>query len=188
MNQNAPHRPSKAELQGARSLTLPDLIEPSLRVLFCGINPGLYSSAVGHHYGRPGNRFWAALHAGGFTGRVLSPFEDHELLTEGYGLTNLVDRATPVASELSRAELVDGGRCLGIKVAQYRPRFVAVLGVGAYRIAFARPAAVLGRQSEDLCGSTLWVLPSPSGLNAHHQASDLARLFRELHTAVMQSS
>jgi TDG/mug DNA glycosylase family protein len=163
---------------------VPDLIAPGLRVLFCGINPGLYSGAIAHHFARPGNRFWPALHAAGFSGRLLTPWEEHELLADGYGITNLVARTTASAGELTREELVAGRRRLDRVVRRYAPRWVAVLGVGAYRTAFGRPKAAVGRQEEKLEGATLWVLPNPSGLNANYQLDELARLFRELREAV----
>lgn len=181
------HKPTKAELLAAARKTLPDVIAPGLGVLFCGINPGLYSAATGHHFARPGNRFWTALHAAGFTDWLLSPFQERELLKRGYGLTNLVERATAGADELSAEELAEGGRRLEMKVQRYRPGFVAVLGIGAYRLAFGRPRAVLGRQNETLVSSMLWVLPSPSGLNAHYQLQDLAPMFRELRLAAEKS-
>jgi double-stranded uracil-DNA glycosylase len=139
---------------------------------------------VGHHFGRPGNRFWPALYASGFTQRLLSPFESRDLLKSGYGITNVVNRATALADELSPQELIEGGQRLEKKVRRYRPRFVAVLGVTSYRTAFRRPKAVLGRQNETMGNAVIWVLPNPSGLNAHYQPKDLARLFRELRTAV----
>lgn len=179
-----PYRPSKDEISAAAGKTVPDVIAPGLQVLFCGINPGLYSGAVGHHFARPGNRFWPVLHAAGFTERLLSPFEERELLRYGYGITNIVERATASAHELTTRELGEGARHLEAKVRRYQPRFVAVLGVGAYRTAFRRPKADLGRQSETLGGSMLWVLPNPSGLNAHYQLKDLARMFRELRDAL----
>jgi double-stranded uracil-DNA glycosylase len=153
-------------------------------VLFCGINPGLYTAAIGCHFGRPGNRFWPALHAGGFTPRLLSPFEQHELLQWGYGITNLVGRATARADELTDAELRAGARALGRKVRQLRPGVVAFLGVGSYRTAFGRPAAVPGPLPEGIGESRLWLLPNPSGLNAHYRLADLAALFAELRRAV----
>ena len=153
-------------------------------MLFCGINPGLYSGATGHHFARPGNRFWPALHAGGFTARLLAPHEERELLRAGYGITNFVARATATADELTPAEIVAGGRRLAAKVRRYRPRFLAVLGIGAYRTAFARPTAGLGLQAEQLGQTAIWVLPNPSGLNAHYSIDALARLFRELREAV----
>ena len=156
------------------------MIAPGLRVLFCGINPGLYSAATGHHFARPGNRFWPALHASGFTTRLLHPSEEKELLQLGFGLTNLVGRATAGADELSPAELVAGRRRLAAKVRRYRPRTVALLGLGAYRHAFGRPQATLGPQPEPFEGATVWVLPSPSGLNANYQMAALVKLFRSL--------
>jgi TDG/mug DNA glycosylase family protein len=163
---------------------VPDVIAPGLRALFCGINPSLYSAAVGHHFARPGNRFWPTLHAAGFTERVLSPFEDGELLARGYGVTNVVERATATAAELSPAELVAGGRRLARRVRRYKPRVLAVLGISAYRTAFGRPDAALGPQPHTVGGARVWVLPNPSGLNAHYQLADLARLFRALRVAV----
>jgi TDG/mug DNA glycosylase family protein len=163
---------------------VPDVIAPDLRVLFCGINPGLYTAATGYHFARPGNRFWPALYAAGFTRRLLSPAEEHELLPDGYGITNVVARATATAAELSAAEYVEGGRLLKAKVRRYRPKFIAVLGVGAYRTAFDQPKATLGLQPTAFGETNVWVLPNPSGLNAHYQPKDLARLFRELRLAV----
>jgi double-stranded uracil-DNA glycosylase len=179
-----PRRPTREELLDAAGKTLPDVIAPGLKVLFCGINPGLYTAAVGHHFARPGNRFWPALHHAGFTKRLLDPSEERELLGWGYGITNVVDRATATAAELSAEELAVGGRGLEEKAARFRPAWVAVLGVGAYRSAFGRPKAALGPQAEALAGSRIWVLPNPSGLNAHYQRDDLARMFRELRLAV----
>jgi TDG/mug DNA glycosylase family protein len=181
------HKPSNEELLAAAGKTVPAVIAPNLRVLFCGINPGLYTAAVGHHFARPGNRFWPALHASGFTPRLLSPFEEHELLAHGYGITNVVERATATAAELSPAEYVEGGRRLEAEVRRYRPAFLAVLGVGAYRTAFGRPKAALGLQTEPIGETSVWVLPNPSGLNAHYQPKDLARMFRELRLAVEAS-
>jgi TDG/mug DNA glycosylase family protein len=159
---------------------LRDVVAPGLKVLFCGINPGLYSAATGFHFARPGNRFWPALHAGGFTPRLFHPSQNRELLRLGYGLTNLVNRATASAAELSSAEFVVGGRKLAAKVRRYRPGVVAFVGMGAYRAAFGRPAATLGRQPEKLAGAEVWVLPSPSGLNANYQLPALIKLFRQL--------
>jgi len=175
-----PWKPTKEQLLAATEKTVEDVIAPNLRVLFCGINPGLYTAAVGHHFARPGNRFWPALHAGGFTDRVLSPFAEHELLERGYGITNVVARTTNSADQLSRDEIVAGGEQLRAKVLRYRPRVLAVLGLGAYRTAFNQPKASVGRQEETTGDTVLWVLPNPSGLNANYQAADLARLFREL--------
>jgi TDG/mug DNA glycosylase family protein len=178
------HKPSKEELLAAAGRIVPDVISRDLRVLFCGINPGLYTAAVGHHFARPGNRFWPALYAAGFTRRLLSPDAEHELLADGYGITNVVARATATAAELAAEEYVEGGRRLASKVRRYRPKFIAVLGVGAYRTAFDRPKATLGLQPETIGETRVWVLPNPSGLNAHYQPKDLAHLFKELRLAV----
>src|SRR6516225_1403345 len=131
-----PWKPTKNEIAAAHGKTVPDVIAPNLQVLFCGINPGLYSGAVGHHFARPGNRFWPTLHAAGFTERVLSPFEERELLKYGCGITNIVDRATGAADELSAEELVEGAYRLERKVSRYRPVYVAFLGITSYRTAF----------------------------------------------------
>lgn len=175
-----PWKPTKEQLLAAVEKTVRDVIAPDLRVLFCGINPGLYTAAVGHHFARPGNRFWPALYAAGFTARVLSPFEERELLKSGYGITNVVVRATASADQLTKEEILAGGERLRAKVRRYRPRILAVLGLGAYRTAFNQPKALVGRQAERIGETVLWVLPNPSGLNANYQAEDLARLFREL--------
>ena len=175
-----PWKPTKEQLLAATEKTVRDVIAPELRVLFCGINPGLYTAAVGHHFARPGNRFWPALYAGGFTQRVLSPFAERELLKSGYGITNVVQRATVSADMLTKEEIVAGGERLRAKVLRYRPRVLAVLGLGAYRTAFNQPKAMVGRQEDRIGETVLWVLPNPSGLNANYQPADLARLFREL--------
>ncbi|MGH9933046.1 MAG: G/U mismatch-specific DNA glycosylase [Pyrinomonadaceae bacterium] len=163
---------------------MPDVIAPGLRVLFCGINPGLYTAAVGHHFARPGNRFWPALFAAGFTDRLVSPFAERDLLQSGYGITNVVMRATATADQLAREEFRAGGRRLVVKVRRYKPAFLAVLGLGAYRAAWEKPKAVIGRQQETIGETVVWVLPNPSGLNAHYQAKDLALVFGELRAAV----
>jgi double-stranded uracil-DNA glycosylase len=157
-----------------------DLIAPGLRVLFCGINPGLYTAAIGHHFGRPGNRFWPALHRSGFTPRQLAPWEEADLLGLGLGITNLVARTTAAASELSSAELQDGGSLLVAKLEEYRPNWLAMLGLGSYRAAFGRTTAAMGAQSERLGPSRVWLLPNPSGLNAHYRLNDLAAEFGRL--------
>ncbi len=175
--------PTQAELQEAAGRQVADVIATGLRVLFCGINPGLYSGYTGHHFARPGNRFWPTLHAAGFTPRVLRPEEERDLLLHGYGITNLVERATATAAELSAEELLAGGARLAAKVVQYAPRTVAVLGISAYRAAFGRRQAVLGPQPDGLAGAALWVLPNPSGLNAHFTPADLARLYQEFREA-----
>lgn len=178
-----PWKPTKEQLRAATEKTVRDVIAPDLRVLFCGINPGLYTAAVGHHFARPGNRFWPALYAAGFTDRILSPFEERELLKSGYGITNVVLRATASADQLTKEEIIAGGARLRAKVLRYRPRVLAVLGLGAYRTAFNQPKALVGRQEERIGDTVLWVLPNPSGLNANYQAEDLARLFGELKEA-----
>ncbi|MEV0676234.1 G/U mismatch-specific DNA glycosylase [Actinosynnema sp. NPDC050436] len=164
---------------------IPDVIAPDLDVLFCGINPGLLSEATGRHFARPGNRFWPALHLSGFTPRRLTPAEQDELPGFGLGITNLVARPSAKAEELSAGELRQGARVLTDLAAAQRPRFVAVVGITAYRTAFARRTARVGPQPEPIAGARLWLLPNPSGLNAHYQLSDLASVFRELHDEVV---
>ena len=161
-----------------------DVIAPNLDVLFCGINPGLYTAVVGHHFGRPGNRFWPVLHRAGFTPRLFDPSEQRELLKLGYGITNMVMRATATADELTNEELVEGAPALVRKVRRYKPRYLAIVGIGAYRTAFARPRAKLGLQDETIGETRIWVLPNPSGLNANYQPAALAVLFGELREAV----
>jgi TDG/mug DNA glycosylase family protein len=178
-----PWRPTRKQLAAAQGKTVPDIIGPELKVLFCGINPGLYSAAVGHHFARPGNRFWPTLHAAGFTDRLLSPFEERELLPRGYGITNIVDRATGAAEELAAEELIEGGRRLEEKIRSYRPALVAFVGMTAYRTAFDRSHAKVGRQPEKIGNSEIWLLPNPSGLNAHYGLQDFVRLFTELRRA-----
>jgi TDG/mug DNA glycosylase family protein len=173
-------RPTRAELEAAAGRGVPDVLGPGLRVLFCGINPGLWSGATGHHFARPGNRFWPALAGAGFTDGQLDPADEDRLLAAGLGITNLVDRATATADELRRAELVAGAEALEAKVAAYRPAWVAVLGIGAYRGGFGRRRAAVGRQPERLAGAGLWVLPNPSGLNAHYQLDALVAAFAAL--------
>ncbi|HEX6911850.1 MAG TPA: G/U mismatch-specific DNA glycosylase [Longimicrobium sp.] len=175
--------PTREELLAAGARTVPDVIAPGLRVLFCGINPGLYTAWAGHHFARPGNRFWKALHAGGFTPRVLDPSEEQLLITCGCGITNVADRPSTAAEELSREELVEGGRRLAEKVERFHPRWLAILGLGAYRTAFTRPRAVVGPQAETIGGARVWVLPNPSGLNASYRPDDFGRLFGELRRA-----
>ena len=153
---------------------------PGLDVLFCGINPGLESARRGHHFARPGNRFWPALHGSGFTPERLTPEQDHELLRYGLGLTNVVDRASRGADDLTRDELRAGGEQLARMAERYEPKVVAVVGLGAYRTAFGHPKATIGFQSTTIGGRSAWVLPNPSGLNAHYQLPDLIRLFGEL--------
>jgi TDG/mug DNA glycosylase family protein len=172
--------PTKEELTRAEGKTIPDLIAPDLKVLFCGINPGLYSGATGLHFARPGNRFWPALFAAGFTDRLLHPSERHELLAAGYGITAIVRRTTATAAELGDDEYRAGRIALEKKVRRYKPQWLAVLGLGAYRVGFDRPRAKAGRQEERIGPAGLWVLPNPSGLNANHQLPQLTEMFREL--------
>ena len=162
---------------------MPDVIAPGLDVLFCGINPGLYSGATRHHFARPGNRFWPALAGAGFTDRQLDPFDEHLLLDFGCGITNLVNRATATAAGVSDDELVRGRRSLQRKVRRHAPRWLAILGIGAYRTAFGRRDAHIGPQPEQIGSTGLWVLPNPSGLNASYQLPELIRLFGELRAA-----
>ncbi len=180
MTTRAPFKPTKAELAAAVTRTVPDLIADDLDILFCGINPGLYTAAISRHFGRPGNRFWPALHGAGLTPTLFSPWDEQQLLVRGIGITNMVQRTTATAAELAPDEYVRGGERLTALVTRHRPRVVAFLGIGAYRSAFGRPKAVLGLQTERLGASALWVLPSPSGLNANHQLKDLIVLFGEL--------
>ncbi|AQZ60242.1 G:T/U mismatch-specific uracil/thymine DNA-glycosylase [[Actinomadura] parvosata subsp. kistnae] len=161
-----------------------DVLGPSLDVLFCGINPGLMSEATGHHFARPGNRFWPALHLSGFTPRLLSPAEQHLLPSYGLGITNIVPRASAKASELTREELEAGGAALAAKVASLAPKVLAVLGISAYRTAFARPKAVIGPQPERVGGVRVWVLPNPSGLNAHWTVATIAEEMGRLRSSL----
>jgi TDG/mug DNA glycosylase family protein len=181
-------RPTAIELAAAAGKTIPDVIAPDLDVLFCGINPGLYTAAVGHHFGRPGNRFWPVLHRAGFTPRLFAPAEQRELLKLACGITNVVARATKAADELTREELIEGGRSLTRKVLRTKPRYLAIVGIGAYRTAFDRPRAKLGLQDETIGATKIWVLPNPSGLNANYRPPELVALFAELRAAVAPSS
>ena len=178
-----PFKPSKAQLVEAKGKTVPDVIAKNLCVLFCGINPGLYTAAVGHHFARPGNRFWPALHKSGFTDRLLSPFDERELLKNNIGITNVVSHATASASELANEDFAKGGRILRRKVSRYRPGIVAILGIEAYRKAFGCVNVEIGQQEETIGAAKLWVLPNPSGLNANYQLKDFTRLFRKLRKA-----
>ena len=176
----------KLDLEAAKDATIPDVLPPTgepFRVLFVGINPGLYSAATGWHFARPGNRFWPALHASGFTPRLLKPSEQQELTGYGLGITNIAPRATAQAAELTAAELREGGQRLEALVTDRRPGYVAILGVTAYRTAFARPKALIGPQPDLLATARLWILPNPSGLNASWQPPRLAAAFRELRAA-----
>jgi double-stranded uracil-DNA glycosylase len=179
-------RPSAADLAAAQDRTIPDVAAPGLRVLFAGINPGLYSAATGWHFARPGNRFWPALHRSGFTPRLLRPWEQAELLAAGLGITNVAARATAQASELTPGEMREGGEILAAKVTRLQPAWLAVAGVTAYRTAFGRPKAQVGEQAETLGGARLWVLPNPSGLNAGWPTPRLVAAFAELRTAAVR--
>ncbi|MER3432684.1 MAG: G/U mismatch-specific DNA glycosylase [Leptolyngbya sp. ERB_1_1] len=181
------YKPTKAEVHAAYNQTLPDIIAPNLKILFSGINPSLYSAAVEHHFARPGNRFWKAIHLAGFTDRLLSPFEDQTLLDRGFGLTNLAARATARADELTAEDLSIGHQSLAAKIEQYQPKYLAMLGVSAYRSAFNQPKARMGLQKEPLFHTKIWVLPNPSGLNAHYQLKDLAEVYRELYEFATKS-
>lgn len=183
MSRSPAHRPTPADLAAAKDRTVPDVLRPDLRVLFCGINPGLWSGATGHHFARPGNRFWPALFRSEFTPRQFRPDEEGELLALGLGITNVVARTTAKADELTPQELREGGSALIERVRRNHPRVLAVLGLGAYRTAFGRPRTTVGRQSESLGDTEVWVLPNPSGLNAHYTLDALATEFRKLREA-----
>ena len=176
-------RPTRAELEAAAGKSVPDVIAPNLKVLFCGINPGLYTAAIGHHFGRPGNRFWPVIHQSGFTPRLYSPYEDNDLLELGYGVVNVVNKATATADQLTREELLAGGASLRKKVLKYKPQILAVLGMGAYRTAFQQPQAAIGEQTERIGPTRVWVLPNTSGLNANFQMPALVKLFGKLKAA-----
>ncbi|KIQ62566.1 G/U mismatch-specific DNA glycosylase [Kitasatospora griseola] len=180
MTRTPPSRPTPEQLAAAQDTTIPDVAAPGLRVLFCGINPGLWSGATGHHFARPGNRFWPALHRSGFTPRQLGPEEQDELLALGLGITNVVARTTAKAAELTAEEYRAGGEALTARVLRLRPRALAVLGIGAYRAAFGRPRAAVGRQPESIGDTEVWLLPNPSGLNAHYTLDGIAAEFRAL--------
>ncbi|MGI9055614.1 MAG: G/U mismatch-specific DNA glycosylase [Pyrinomonadaceae bacterium] len=177
-------KPTKEDLRDAVNRTTEDLIDYDLKVLFCGINPGIWSGATGFHFAKPGNRFWKTLHLAGFTDRVLLPSEEDELLELGYGITSFCKRTTARADELSKAEIINGGKLLIKRVEKYKPKNLAVLGITAFRTAFEKPKAKLGLQTENIAGTNVWLLPNPSGLNAHYQLNDLAKLFGEVRTTV----
>lgn len=177
-------RPTREEIAAAHGSKIPDLAGPDMRAVFCGINPSLYSAAVGFHFARPGNRFWPAIARAHITDRVLHPSEQRELLARGYGITNIADRATARADELDHDELIAGAKNLARKVRRWKPRVLAVLGASAYRIAFGARTAKLGMQDDRIGETIVWLLPNPSGLNAHYQVDDLARWYGELHRFV----
>lgn len=184
MTSEQPWKPTKEELQAAVHKTVPDLIARNLEVLFVGINPGLYTAAIGHHFGRPGNRFWKVIHLAGFTPEQLSPFDEQELLRFGAGVTNMVPRTTATAAELKPSEFEAGGVRLTQLVAKYKPKTVAVLGVQAYRVAYGEKKAQVGLQERRISDVPVWVLPNPSGLQAHYQLDDMVELFKELRAFV----
>jgi TDG/mug DNA glycosylase family protein len=181
-------RPTPDDLRAAVGRAIPDVIAEDLRLLFVGINPGLWSGATGHHFARPGNRFWPTIHRAGLTPRQLRPDEGEALLALGIGITNLVNRTTARADELTADELRAGAERLRATVARWRPRVVAILAVSAFRIAFDRPKAAIGRQPDRLGDAELWVLPNPSGLNAHYQLPELVALFAGLREALAASA
>ncbi|MFE4915233.1 G/U mismatch-specific DNA glycosylase [Streptomyces sp. NPDC056652] len=171
------------ELEAARDRVIPDVVAGGLRVLFCGINPGLMSAATGHHFARPGNRFWPVLHLSGFTPRRLLPAEQNELLTYGLGITNVAARATARADELTAEEFREGGRILTAKVERLRPGWLAVVGITAYRTAFDDKKARIGPQERTIGDTRIWALPNPSGLNAHWTLETMAEEFARLRAA-----
>jgi TDG/mug DNA glycosylase family protein len=166
---------------------LPDILQTNLNVVFCGINPGLHSAAVGHHFAHPSNRFWKALHRSGFTPHLLDPSQDGTLPRYGLGLTNIVQRPSASARELTRQDYTEGRARLWSKIERYRPRVLAVLGLGAYRKAFQRPDSTVGKQPERLGLSQVWLLPNPSGLNAHYSLEDLSGLFLNLRQSISEN-
>lgn len=173
-------KPTKEELIAANGQLVPDISGPNLKVLFCGINPSVYSAVVGHHFARPGNRFWPTLHNAGFTPRVLLPEEDEQLLDYGLGLTNVFELATVGEKDVSKEEFIAGGKRLKQRVINTNPQILAILGIGAYRKAFGQNKAVMGKQEIRFGETIIWVLPNPSGLNAHYQLPDLARVYGEM--------
>jgi len=177
-------KPTKEDLRDAINRTTEDLIDYDLKVLFCGINPGIWSGATGFHFAKPGNRFWKTLHLAGFTDRVLLPSEEHELLENGFGITSFCKRTTARADELTDAEIINGGKLLVKRVEKYKPQNLAVLGITAFRTAFQNPKAKLGLQEKKIGETNVWLLPNPSGLNAHYQLNDLAKLFGEVRETI----
>ena len=177
-------RVTREMLEASASKRVKDVIAPGLAVLFCGINPGLWTSYTGHHFAGPGNRFWKALYQGGFTPRILKPAEKRELLDYGVGITNVVPRATATAAELSNADFVSGGKRLVAKLHKYRPQALAVLGVGAFRAAFGARDARIGEQAERIATTRIWVMPNPSGLNQNYSVEQMGKLFAELREEV----
>lgn len=178
-----PFRPSSDDLREAVSKTVPDIIAPNLKVLFCGINPGLYTAATGFHFARPGNRFWTSLYHSGFTSWLFHPSEQQEMLSLGLGITNFVSRTSATAAELSREEIIAGAEILKQKVLDFHPHYLAILGIGPYRTAFNEPKATVGLQTGRIGDTKIWLLPNPSGLNANYSISDFVSLFSDLRAA-----
>jgi TDG/mug DNA glycosylase family protein len=179
-----PWRPTRTEQIKAINRRVPDVIEAGLDVLFCGINPGLYSAAVGHHFAGPGNLFWGILHATGFTPRLLTAFDEAEMLSLRYGITNIVPRASASADDVNKDELRAGTRTVRRKVLKHKPRFLAVCGLVAYRLGFEQTKAQVGLQEARIGSSAVWLLPNPSGLNAFHQPAVLQTMFEQFRTAL----
>ena len=177
-------KPTPQQLRDAVGDFTPDILAPDLSVVFCGINPSVYSAVVGHHFARPGNRFWRALHRGGLTPHQIAPADDAQLLDHKLGVTNVAARATVAAADLTREELRAGAPLLIEKIERFRPRYLAILGIGAYRVAFDEPRAIIGAQTRSIGETQIWVLPNPSGLNAHYPPSALAEKFAELRRAM----
>lgn len=175
-----PFKPTPLQLKEAYGKAIPDIIDFNLKVLFCGINPGLYSGATGCHFARPGNRFWKVLFLAGFSEVQLSPFEGRELLKNGYGITNVVNKTTARADELNTEDFITGAKTLEKKVLEYKPKVLAILGVGAYRLGFQRPKAKMGLQDEVIGETRIWVLPNPSGLNASFNIEEISNNLKEL--------
>ena len=176
-------KPTKQQIESAKNKTIDDVIDFNLKILFCGINPGLYTAAIGHNFGRPGNRFWPSLFEAGFTPEIISPFDEKKLLNFGLGITNFVARATARADEIQKEEFIEGGKILKEKIEKYKPEILAVLGIGAYRIAFNKPKAKTGLQKEKIGETKIWVLPNPSGLNASYNFERIVESLRELKAA-----
>ena len=181
-------KPTPQQLRDAVGGFMPDILAPDLNVVFCGINPSVYSAVVGHHFARPGNRFWRALHRGGLTPHQIVPADDAQLLNYKIGLTNVAARATVAAADLTRDELRAGAPQLIEKIERFRPQWLAILGVGAYRVAFDEPRAIIGLQMRLIGATKVWVLPNPSGLNAHYPPTALAEKFGELRRAMEAES
>jgi double-stranded uracil-DNA glycosylase len=180
---------TREQLASYRDATVPDLLGPAPRLVFVGINPGLWTAATQTHFAHPSNRFYPALHRAGITAheldRVAGLSDDDRayLVGRGIAITNVVARATAKASELARTELREGAELLVERLRDWSPQVVAIAGITAYRTAFGRPDAVMGPQPEPLAGAQLWLVPNPSGLNAHETVNSLAEAFRAVAVA-----